>query len=739
MPWPIDYTGGQDEDLTRAIDVVHIEPSIREGLFLVPSLYGPGASFPIRRYPPTNLTPPYLTGDPQIPNILTCNVGKWASSPAANFAFQWMRDGVDLAGETNQTLQTTTEMDNTDITCEVRAFTYLGETYELSSNSIHASLIEPQEIHDLDFHFITGLSLQSRLSMQTSRLAVVTGMGAENAQTVVRGVLYFMTGRAADTRNDVNAEYIDVITGLHSAKRNDIMAMDACVISDATGLPLVEHEPQTMPLKNNNAELGMLGWEVFGAATYNSDIRAEGVNSWWGGQNVDAAQANIPYSYMWQDVQVFDVWVDDVDLGDCHVLLSWYQYSYAGKDQGNVRVEFLNESKTVIGSNNGPGLFATPYGGFFILRSFEALIPVNTRYVRVYAEFNLVEGKNNDSNIDYILCQIRKGTKKEGRDFGPNFSKWRLNFTQYNTGNYVTLSELEFRNISGGVDLATGGTVLVGSEGNGGLAAYAFDDLRNGNYWASSSEGVENGHAWIGYDMGIDCFPQELSITARNGSYSLFMGRDFILQGSEDGKNWIDVQMYEELAAFSSEEQRQFEVLRGTIPWWGRTAFPATTNTVGVGVANKVDYIRGNVFRARARFNLEEVQGCVPAGTNLTLGAAKVEYTFANGLMRNPQQVNVGVASVNGWMSAVLLEPIELEVGDYFLVFGVTNLNYQGGLRYWYDVQNNYSTGLYPVKDYSLVQWQHGWISTQTSAYDFGKNNVKDTLFYAVDFQGTIF
>jgi len=217
------------------------------------------------------------------------------------------------------------------------------------------------------------------------------------------------------------------------------------------------------------------------------------------------------------------------------------------------------------------------------------------------------------------------------------------------------------------------------------------------------------------------------------------MGRDFILQGSEDGKNWIDVQMYEELAAFSSEEQRQFEVLRGTIPWWGRTAFPATTNTVGVGVANKVDYIRGNVFRARARFNLEEVQGCVPAGTNLTLGAAKVEYTFANGLMRNPQQVNVGVASAAGWKSAVLPEPIELEVGDYFLVFGVTNLNYQGGLRYWYDVQNQYSTGLYPVKDHTLVQWQHGWLSTQTSAYDLGKNNLKDTLFYAVDFQGTIF
>ena len=49
MPWPNPYNGGQDNDLTRSIDNVHIEPSIREGLFLVSSLYGKDASRPLRQ------------------------------------------------------------------------------------------------------------------------------------------------------------------------------------------------------------------------------------------------------------------------------------------------------------------------------------------------------------------------------------------------------------------------------------------------------------------------------------------------------------------------------------------------------------------------------------------------------------------------------------------------------------------------------------------------------------------
>ena len=214
MPWPIDYQGGQDDDQTRAIDVVHIEPSIREGLFLVSSLYGRDASAPIRRYPPVNMTPPYLTGDPQIPSILTCNTGQWDASPAAVFAFQWMANGEDIPGANSQTWLSTEEYDNTVITCEVRAYTYLGEDYELTSNSIAISLIEPEEVHDLDMHAVSGLNLTGKLIERSPRNLVVTGVGALNRTDVVRSVSYFTTGVGALKRDDVNAMYLPAISGL---------------------------------------------------------------------------------------------------------------------------------------------------------------------------------------------------------------------------------------------------------------------------------------------------------------------------------------------------------------------------------------------------------------------------------------------------------------------------------------------------------------------------------------------
>lgn len=40
MPHPPLYPWGQDDDRTRSIDVVHIEPSIREGVHLVSAFMG---------------------------------------------------------------------------------------------------------------------------------------------------------------------------------------------------------------------------------------------------------------------------------------------------------------------------------------------------------------------------------------------------------------------------------------------------------------------------------------------------------------------------------------------------------------------------------------------------------------------------------------------------------------------------------------------------------------------------
>lgn len=57
--------------------------------------------------PPVNLSAPNISGTFEQFQTLTCNVGSWGGSPTIVYTFQWMREGVDLPGETAQTYDAT--------------------------------------------------------------------------------------------------------------------------------------------------------------------------------------------------------------------------------------------------------------------------------------------------------------------------------------------------------------------------------------------------------------------------------------------------------------------------------------------------------------------------------------------------------------------------------------------------------------------------------------------------------
>jgi len=52
--------------------------------------------------PPTNSSPPTITGSPFVGNVLTANTGSWANSPTG-YAYQWKRGGTDISGATSST------------------------------------------------------------------------------------------------------------------------------------------------------------------------------------------------------------------------------------------------------------------------------------------------------------------------------------------------------------------------------------------------------------------------------------------------------------------------------------------------------------------------------------------------------------------------------------------------------------------------------------------------------------
>jgi hypothetical protein len=70
--------------------------------------------------PPTSLTLPSLVGAAHTGNTLTCNPGTWASVVDA-IAYQWLRNGDELAGETGASYTLVGDDEDQQIACRVTA------------------------------------------------------------------------------------------------------------------------------------------------------------------------------------------------------------------------------------------------------------------------------------------------------------------------------------------------------------------------------------------------------------------------------------------------------------------------------------------------------------------------------------------------------------------------------------------------------------------------------------------
>jgi len=62
---------------------------------------------------PVNVVPPSISGPPVDEKTITAGNGTWLGVPAPEFEHQWIRNGVDIPGETGQTFSPLTEVGNT--------------------------------------------------------------------------------------------------------------------------------------------------------------------------------------------------------------------------------------------------------------------------------------------------------------------------------------------------------------------------------------------------------------------------------------------------------------------------------------------------------------------------------------------------------------------------------------------------------------------------------------------------
>ncbi len=103
---------------------------------------------PILVSAPSNTVAPAVTGSTTLGATLTCSTGTWSGEPTS-YAYQWQRNGVDIAGEIANTYVIAAEDDGTTLRCVVTATNDFGST-DANSNGVAISFA-PAYTPSLDF------------------------------------------------------------------------------------------------------------------------------------------------------------------------------------------------------------------------------------------------------------------------------------------------------------------------------------------------------------------------------------------------------------------------------------------------------------------------------------------------------------------------------------------------------------------------------------------------------------
>lgn len=85
-------------------------------------------------FPPVNTTVPAVTGTGAVGNTLSCTQGNWTYVPTT-YAYQWLRNGANIAGATASTRLLLAADSGTNVSCRVTATNAAGST-PIVSNAI---------------------------------------------------------------------------------------------------------------------------------------------------------------------------------------------------------------------------------------------------------------------------------------------------------------------------------------------------------------------------------------------------------------------------------------------------------------------------------------------------------------------------------------------------------------------------------------------------------------------------
>lgn len=398
----------QDEWNRRRVDIRHINPSIMEGERGHTSLFGHGSAVPIVRYAPVFLVQPSISGSPEIPSILTCNPGVIDASPQANIFYQWQANGIDIPGETQNTIITTLDFDGVILTCEITAVNFLGSVMG-ESNGITGELVEPIINQENTYFAVTGLNQKTKTNATKSDTFIVTGTAQPSRFDMEQYIILIGSGLWVESRNDVFSETNAVITGLGGNNGLQAYHGEAYTFWQPTRLANV-------PIINPSAETGdMTGWTVTQGTIVATSIAQQGTSipyvskPWYFGSHT-AGKTNCS---MFQIVDLDPVLNTDIDAG---LILSKLLYRF-DTYTNNFGHQLTSSFQMLDASNNV--LFSEPL--YFYKEQNDpwtydytelVYLPPSTRKLRMTFNFLTDSGWDNHVYLDEIEIEMFKDERQ---------------------------------------------------------------------------------------------------------------------------------------------------------------------------------------------------------------------------------------------------------------------------------------------------------------------------------------
>lgn len=391
----------QDEYKTRSIDVVHINPSLREGEVNYTSIIGPNRAVRLDRYAPVLLSSPIITGPETIPGTLFCFPGVWDAAPTPQYTYQWLSDGNPIADQTEPSLETYSDLTDTEITCSVTATNTSGSEDSVS-NGITVSIIEPIINHQFEQYAISGLNQSDRQNMMVFRGSVVSGIGNDTRLDMMGLTAFPITGMWRENRFDMMSHLTHALTGLGQENASSINGAESYVIEFSSF-------DKSITINNPSAANGITGWTkdpgFSGDMIAHTDLGNTDSNCF--GPSLVTNSTTVYF----QDVAIDSADYADVDSKDVAIKLNYYDANISYYDYAGMYYEALDDSGNLIDTFVVAGTDITPnYYDWNERTSGVQDLPVGTRTIRIYMVFSKEVFNTIGTRIDDISLDMYKYT-----------------------------------------------------------------------------------------------------------------------------------------------------------------------------------------------------------------------------------------------------------------------------------------------------------------------------------------